>query len=523
MVITPSERNIFIMYQKVKVKPILELIFVGQTNTEISKALSVSRNTVIKIRSKKLELNLSYEEVKKASEDELYLMLFPDKFKKRRDYEPIDENYIHEELKKTGVTLLLLWEEYVRDCKKKGKHYCTYPTFCLHYRKYTVKKSYTSHIVRKPGETIEVDWSGPTMYFYNPETKEKNIAYLFVATLPYSQKIYVEATSKMDQENWIRCNVNMLHYYERVPLKIVCDNLKTAVIKHPSKGEVIFNEEYLTFAEYYGVAIIATNVRKPKEKPSVEGSVGKIASKIIAKLRNEKFYSLQSLNKAILIALEEFNNCPFQKRNGSRNSIYEIEEKPFMNLLPNIKYEVCSWSYSHKVTFNSHVYYKNNWYSVPHQYINEKVDIKILDDNLYIYFSNKQIADHKLYDDSIKNGFRTNKEHLPIEKEFVPWTFDRVMIEARKIGPNTLMVVEKLFNECKVKEQALNTTVPIIELVRNYSKEIIEKSSRNALRNYSLPRYEHIEELAKYYRAKHGKKEVKSSHTRGANYYKKGN
>ena len=97
------------------------------------------------------------------------------------------------------------------------------------------------------------------------------------------------------------------------------------------------------------------------------------------------------------------------------------------------------------------------------------------------------------------------------------------MIEARKIGPNTLMVVEKLFNECKVKEQALNTTVPIIELVRNYSKEIIEKSSRNALRNYSLPRYEHIEELAKYYRAKHGKKEVKSSHTRGANYYRKGN
>lgn len=511
------------MYKKVRVKPILELIFIGQTNTQIANALSVSRATVIKIRNKNLELKLSMEEVREKTDDEIYELFYPDSFKRKTEYEEIDPIYIHEELKRTGVTLLLLWEEYVTDCKIKGKEYCTYPTFCLHYRKYTVKKSFTSHIIRKPGEIIEVDWSGPTMYFFDGETGIKRVAFLFVATLPYSQKTYVEATTKMDEENWIRCNVNMLHYYGGVPLKIVCDNLKTAVTSHPQKGEVVLNEEYLTFAEYYGVAILPTNVRKPKEKASVEGSVGKIATKIIAKLRNEKFYSLTELNKAIWIALEEFNDAPFQKRNGSRNSIYEIEEKPFMNPLPSVKYDVCSWAYNHKVAFNSHVYYKNNWYSVPHQYIGEKVHLKISGDDMWVYFNNTQIADHKLLPESSRNGFRTNKEHLPPEKEFIPWSFDRVMIEARKIGPNVLNIVTKLFEETKVKEQALNATVPIVELKHKYSNEEMEKAARYVIKNYALPRYEHLVDALKYYKGKHGKKEIKSSHTRGADYYKKGN
>lgn len=261
-----------------------------------------------------------------------------------------------------------------------------------------------------------------------------------------AKKTYVEATTKMDEENWIRCNVNMLHYFNGVPLKMVCDNLKTAVTSHPLKGEVILNEEYLTFAEYYNTAILPTNVRKPKEKASVEGSVGKIATKIIAKLRNEKFYSLKSLNKAIRIALEEFNNMKFQKRNGSRNTIYEMEEKPFMNPLPLVKYEVCSWAYNHKVAFNSHVYYKNNWYSVPYQYIGEKVDIKIIQDEMKIFFNKQEIARHALISDLSKNEFQTNKNHLPKEKEFIPCDFDKVMNIARKIGYNTLTIINKLFD-----------------------------------------------------------------------------
>lgn len=153
--------------------------------------------------------------------------------------------------------------------------YCSYPTFVVNYEKYTSIQKYTSHLTHKPGETIEVDWSGSTMSFIDRDTNKKITTYLFVAFLPYSQKIYVEATTSMNQESWMNCNVNMLNYFGGSPLKIVCDNCKTAVISHPRCNDIELNEEYLTFCEYYGIVFKPANVRKPKEKASVEGSVGK--------------------------------------------------------------------------------------------------------------------------------------------------------------------------------------------------------------------------------------------------------
>ncbi len=140
------------MYRKVKVKPILELIYAKQSNSQIADALKVSRITVIKIRNKNLELNLPIEEVRKMTDEEIYEVFCPNAFKRKTNYVPIDPVYIHEELKKVGVTMLLLWEEYMFSCKAKGKEYCSYPTFCLLYRKYRVKKSFTNHIKRKPGD-----------------------------------------------------------------------------------------------------------------------------------------------------------------------------------------------------------------------------------------------------------------------------------------------------------------------------------------------------------------------------------
>lgn len=241
-----------------------------------------------------------------------------------------------------------------------GKTY-SYEAFCLHYRNYKSSKCYTSHLNHRPGETMEVDYSGPSMYFTDKDRNKKIKAYLFVACMPYSQKIFVKATDSMNQDAWIQLNVDMLNFYKGIPVKIVCDNLKTGVLSHPKNGPIELNPEYLAFADYYNVAIIPTGVRKPKEKASVEGSVGKIATKVIAKLRNEIFYSLDGLNHAIFKAVEDFNNEEFQKRKGSRNIIFETEEKGYLRALPLIPYEVCSWNYKIKVMNNSHVTYNRNF------------------------------------------------------------------------------------------------------------------------------------------------------------------
>lgn len=511
------------MFKKTKIKQIISLICLGSSNHVIAETLNVSRNSVIKIRDKMDELNLGKDELSDKDENELYEIFFPTKFKRKSLLTPVDYNYVHNELKKVGVTLKLLWEEYTQDCLDNGTKPCSYPTFVVNYQYFSSNKKYTSHIEHKPGEIIEVDWSGPTMSFIDVDSNKKITAYLFVACLPYSQKIFVEATISMDQDSWMNCNIDMFNYFGGSPLMIVCDNCKTAVISHPRRGEVELNEEYLALGEYYGVAIKAANVRKPKEKPSVEGSVGKIATKIIAKLRNETFYSLEGLNKGILKALDEFNNAPFQKREGSRNIVFNSEEKAYLRKLPVIPYEVCTWVYSVKVIFNSHVCFKNNFYSVPFQYINKFVDIKANKTLIFIYYNKLLIAQHILFSDLIKNKYRTNNDHLDKRKEFNPYTYDSLVEKAKNIGNFTLETIIRLFNEPKVKEQAFNSVLAVLNIAKAYSNEILENTCKIALEKYSIPHYKQILEILKTSEIKlnnKNKNNNESLNLRGSDYYK---
>ncbi len=133
------------------------------------------------------------------------------------------------------------------------------------------------------------------MAITNRHTGELIKAYLFVATLPYSQYSYVEACLNMKQDTWLKCHIHMWEFFGGVATRTVCDNLKTGVISHPREGDIILNDEYEALGMHYTTAIMPTGVRKPKAKAAVEGVVGKIATAIITKLRNESFSSLYEL------------------------------------------------------------------------------------------------------------------------------------------------------------------------------------------------------------------------------------
>lgn len=114
--------------------------------------------------------------------------------------------------------------------------------------------------------------------------------------------------------------------------------------------------------------------------------MGKIAATVIAKLRNDVFTSLAALNAGIRKAVKEFNDKPLQKRSGSRRSIFETEEKPYLRTLPLIPYEVCEWSYGHKVGNNSHIWWNKGQYSVPYKYIGCRVGVKFNSHLVFIYY-----------------------------------------------------------------------------------------------------------------------------------------
>jgi transposase len=511
------------MFKKTKVRSILEFLEKNQSGREVSKVLKVSRNTAAEVYALYKSSGKTWDEISDYDDDRLYELFYPDKFKYKPRYAPVDYSYIHKELKKTGVTEKILWEEYSAKCKEEGVTACSYVTFTKNYTKFTAAKNYTSHVIHKPGLVIEVDWSGPTMSYVDPDTKRVITAYLFVATMPYSQKIYVEATTSINESAWLSCHVNMFHFFEGTPVKIVCDNLKTGVITHPKKGEIIFNEAYLALGEYYSVAIMPTGIKKPKQKASVEGSVGRIATAIIAKLRNEIYPSLGGLNAAIQRVLKELNDKPFQKRSGSRSLVFEVEEKPYLRALPLIPYEVCKWSYGHKANSNSHIWCNKGQYSVPSRYIGRKVDVKYNNHFVFIYYDRTEISRHQILPKGMSNGIRTDETHLPfpLQKNI---SIEDICNKARQVGPKAFEVIHRMFDEAKVKEQPLHSARSILSIADNYSAETLEKACEKALKQYHLPYYKTIITHAKNIQISKEEKVVNKSTgiVRGSDYYKKG-
>lgn len=320
-------------------------------------------------------------------------------------------------------------------------------------------------------------------------------AYLFVATLPYSQYSYVEPCLDMKQDTWIKCNIHMFEYFSGSTVRVKCDNLKTGVISHPREGDIILNEKYEEFGNHYLTAIMPAGIRKPRHKPSVEGTVGKIATAIIAKLRNEIFYSIEELKQAVAKALKKFNDAPFQKREGSRSQIFYEVEKPYLRELPSFPYEVAEWIHGHSVNIDCHVAYKTNRYSAPYKYVGKNVDLKVSESLLEIYFNGERIASHKKLPDYFKYNWSTHEEDMPDNFNQVEWDDRRIRKWAYSIGNNTREVVDRIFASVKIKEQGYNSSLSVLRLSKSYSEDRLEAACETALAKVRVPRYQHLKSI----------------------------
>ena len=174
------------------------------------------------------------------------------------------------------------------------------------------------------------------------------------------------------------------------------DNCRTAVDHNKGWNDQRINAVYQEMAEHYGTAIIPARVRAPKDKPNAEGSVGNISTWITAALRNEQFFSLGELNRAIRQKLEDFSHRPFQKKEGSRYEIFRDEEQPLLAPLPAAPYELAEWKQA-TVQFNYHISFAGMLYSVPYEYIKRKVDVRVTDKTIEIFYNHNRIASHRVF------------------------------------------------------------------------------------------------------------------------------
>ena len=210
------------------------------------------------------------------------------------------------------------------------------------------------HINRKPAEQVEVDWAGDPAHIIDPDTGEILDAHIFVGVMTHSQYPYVEAFMDEKQPSWITAHVHMYEYFGGVAKILVPDNCRTAVEHNKGWKDQRINAVYQEMAEHYGTAVIPARVRAPKDKPNAEGSVGNISTWITAALRNEQFFSLDELNRAIRQKLEDFSHRPFQKKEGSRYEIFATKNchSWHLYLLPHM-----NWRNGNKPPFSSIITY----------------------------------------------------------------------------------------------------------------------------------------------------------------------
>jgi len=400
----------------------------GLSLRDIAKSCNCGKTTVSEVleRARKVKIDWPLD----LNDKELMSLLYPPIEKKSKIPEP-DIEHIFYEMKKKHLTLMLLWEGY----KEAHSNGIMYTQFCQRYREFKKQNRLTIHIEYKAGEEVQVDWAGSTVPYIDTITGEVRAAYIFVAVLPASAYPFIYAYSHRKLSNWIDAHIRAYEYFGGVPAVTIPDNTKTAVIT-PDVTDPVLNRSYNDMANHYGTAIVPARKGKAKDKAADENMVGNISRRILASLRNTRFFSVYEINQAISVELAKFIRRPFQKMEGNRLTAFEKIDKPSLMPLPSQRYEYCDWKET-RIAFNYHVEYDRFYYSVDYGYANHPCAVRATKATIEVFIEGERVAAHTRNYNKFSR-YTTMEEHMPENHRVVSgWSSKRFISWANKIGPNT--------------------------------------------------------------------------------------
>ena len=376
-----------------------------------------------------------------------------------------DVAYMHRELRRTGVTLHLLWLEYLEG--QPGGY--RYSRFCEIYNRFATRLSPSMRQVHRAGEKGFVDFSGKRPGIVDPLTGEITPVELFVGVLGASSLVYAEATPSQELPCWIAAHVRMLEYWGGAPEILVPDNLLSGITT-ACRYEPVVNRSYAEMARHYGSVVIPARPGRPKDKAKVEGSVLLAQRWILAVLRNRTFFSLAELNAAIRECVESINARIMKKLGVSRRELFEQLDRPALRPLPAGRYEMARWKEC-RVNIDYHVELDRNFYSVPFGLIHERVEVRSTATVVEIFFKSRRLASHVRL---LGRGHHiTQREHMPRSHQaHSEWTPSRLISWAEKAGPATARVVEAILKSRRHPEQGYRSVLGIMRLGRAHGAEV---------------------------------------------------
>lgn len=469
-----------------QIKQLLQLYKQGMKLNTIARTLGISRNTV-KSYLHKLSLQKVDIDMLLKLDDPILEVRFhagnPAYLDGRFEYFQSRLAYYESELKRKHVTRRILWQEY-RSEQVQGYGYTQ---FCYHLSQQLIARKPTMVLNHNPGEKLFVDFAGDRLSYIDPQTGEIIYCQVFVACMPYSDYSFAMAVRSQSIEDFLHALASALVHFGGVPQVLVPDNLKSAIVK-ASRYDPEINRALEDFANHYNFTVIPARVRKPQDKALVENQVKLIYGRVYAKLRNQQFFDLQSLNAAISQKNKEHTQTRMQQKPYSREEKFLAEEKMLLQPLPETAFEL-KYYRDLKVGKNNHVYLAldKHYYSVPFAYTSMQAKLIFTRSMVRIYVKGELVASH------VRNyrqgAYSTVIDHLCSHHQHY---LDRSPIfytkQAAKTSTVFAQLVELMFNNNgRHPEQLYRSCDGLLSLQRKTEPATFEKACQMAIdnQNYS--------------------------------------
>jgi transposase len=459
-----------------KVREVLRLKHAcGASVRTIARSVGIGHTTVGEYLRRTAVIGITWPVPAEIDDAELERRLFaPAGFGKPPARIMPDWHHVHAELRRRGVTLLLLWEEY-RAGQPEGYGYSRFCDLYIEWRRGVSATMRQTHVA---GEKLFVDYAGDTVPVFDGASGEERRAHVFVAVLGASNYTYAEARWSEGLADWVGAHVNALTFLGGVPKLLVCDNLRAGVTA-ACRYEPGINRTYQEMAAHYEAAVLPTRVRRPRDKAKVEVAVLIVERFILARLRHRRFLSLTELNEAIREVLGDLNARLMRKLGASRREFFETLDRPALQPLPAEPYSYAEWRRC-RVAPDYHVEAHGHFYSVPSRLIREVVEVRITDTTIEVFHAGQRVAAHPR--SAIKRRHTTIPEHMPSShRRYASWTPARMMSFAAGIGPSTVALVETIMQSKPHPEQGFRACLGILQLAKTYGNERLEAACQRGL------------------------------------------
>ena len=459
-----------------KIRQALQLLGESQlSRRQVADALGIGKTTVAEIALYARDAGVDWRLASTLGDDELHARLYPPPRPRSTHRREPDYAALHQELKRPGVTLQLLWEEYRVAASEQAYRYSA---FCDKYRAWAKRLKRSMRQVHPAGERLFVDYAGQTLPVVDASTGEIRRAQVFVAVLGASNYTYACATWQQTATDWVGAIIGALEFIGGTPRLLVPDQPR-ALIANPDAYEPVTARLMQELGEHYGVAVLPARPGRPQDKAKVEVGVQIVERWILAALRHRRFFRLAELNAAIAALLADLNRRPFKKLPGCRASAFATLDAPALKPLPSEPLVLAQFKPA-RVNIDYHVAFEGHYYSVPHQHVGQAVELRVTATTLEVLLRRQRIAAHARCPQV--GGFTTVPEHMPAShRAHRQWTPAKLIAWGERIGAATAAVVRWQMEHRPHPEQGYRACLGLMRLARTYGGDRLEAACARAL------------------------------------------